>query len=48
MKVSIRHVRLDKVYNLGNLETMKICVVVIEIHSLRPKRDMKSQRETCL
>jgi len=27
---------------------MRIGVVVIEIHSLRPKGDMKSQRETCL
>jgi len=27
---------------------MRIGVDVIEMHSLRPKGDMKSQRETCL
>jgi len=27
---------------------MRIGVVAIEIHSLRPRGDMKSQRETCL
>jgi len=27
---------------------MRIGVVVIEIHSLKLKGDMKSQRETCL
>jgi len=27
---------------------MRTGVVVIKIHSLRPKGDMKSQRETCL